>query len=409
MDTRSRRRVPRVDPRVFDAGVAVVLFVLLALSFGASVRAGQRPVDAWAWVLGALLTAPYAVHRRVPWVALAVALAALVAFSLMHYAPYPGLSVFVLLFGITLHGRRRDSLVALGATAVAFVVALLAQPAGVVAVSDVISTMLATAVAWLAGDNLRQRRLRWEAMEERARMLEREREDRDRAAVAAERLRIARELHDVVAHSMSVIAVQAGVGRHVIDTDVAAARNALGVIESTSRDALTEMRRMLGVLRQGDEAAARRPMPGLADVPTLVVETRRAGLGVTLDSTGAVRDLPAGVDLTAYRVVQEALTNVLKHGGPVAHVRIACSDDRVELEVTDEGRPVSVGSGGSKGFGGSAGVGGSTGVGGSDPGGHGLLGMGERVALYGGSFEAMPRPGGGFRVHASLPYAAGSA
>ena len=395
MAMRSRRQTPRIDPRVFDAGVAVVLFVLLALSFGASVRAGQRPVDAWAWVLGVLLTAPYAVHRRAPWVALGVTLAALVAFSLLHYAPYPGLSVFVLIFGIALHGTRRDSLAALAAVVVAFVVALLAQPAGVVAVSDVISTMLATAVAWLAGDNLRQRRLRWEALEERTRMLEREREDRDRAAVAAERLRIARELHDVVAHSMSVIAVQAGVGRHVIETDVTAARDALGVIESTSREALVEMRRLLGVLRQENEGAAMRPMPGLADIPTLVAETRRAGLGVTLDSTGAVREVPAGVDLAAYRVVQEALTNVLRHGGPVAHVRVACSHDRVELEVTDEGRPRSTRIEPSRNA--------ESGTG------HGLLGMRERVALYGGSFEAAPRPGGGFRVHASLPYAVGSA
>lgn len=395
MAMRSRRQTPRIDPRVFDAGVAVVLFVLLALSFGASVRAGQRPVDAWAWVLGVLLTAPYAVHRRAPWVALGVTLAALVAFSLLHYAPYPGLSVFVLIFGIALHGTRRDSLAALAAVVVAFVVALLAQPAGVVAVSDVISTMLATAVAWLAGDNLRQRRLRWEALEERTRMLEREREDRDLAAVAAERLRIARELHDVVAHSMSVIAVQAGVGRHVIETDVTAARDALGVIESTSREALVEMRRLLGVLRQENEGAAMRPMPGLADIPTLVAETRRAGLGVTLDSTGAVREVPAGVDLAAYRVVQEALTNVLRHGGPVAHVRVACSHDRVELEVTDEGRPRSTRIEPSRNA--------ESGTG------HGLLGMRERVALYGGSFEAAPRPGGGFRVHASLPYAVGSA
>lgn len=382
--------MPRIDPRIFDAGLAAVLFVLLALSFGASVRAGQRPVDAWTWALGVLLTAPYAVHRRVPWVALAVTLGALLTFSLLNYAPYPGLSVFVLLFGITVHGRRRDSLVALAATVAAFVVALLAQPAGVVALSDVVSTMLATAVAWLAGDNLRQRRLRWEAMEERARMLEREREERDRAAVTAERLRIARELHDVVAHSMSVVAVQAGVGKHVIETDQAAARDALGVIESTSRSALAEMRRMLGVLREGDEAAAMRPMPGLADIPALVRETRRGGLGVTLDSNCAEGELPAGVDLTAYRVVQEALTNVLRHGGPVAHVRVTCAEDHVELEVTDDGRPR-----------------------GTEPvdaePGHGLVGMRERVALYGGSFEAGRRPGGGFRVHASLPYAAGPA
>src|SRR5690349_21078092 len=336
MDTRWRRRPRRLDPQLADALVAAAVFVLLVFSFGATVRAGQRPVDTGAWVLGVLLTAPYAVHRRAPWLSLVVTLGALLAFSLMHYAPYPGLSAFALLFGLALHGRRRDSLLALGATVFAFCMAIIAQPAGVVSASDVISTMLATAVAWLAGDNLRQRRLRWAAMEDRARLLEREREDRDRAAVAAERLRIARELHDVIAHSMSVIAVQAGVGRHVIGTDTAAASDALGVIESTSRDTLTEMRRMLGVLRDG-EAAASHPMPGLADIRALVADTRRAGLGVTVHSTGHVAGLPAGVELAAYRVVQEALTNVLRHGGPVARVRVACSDGRVELEVDDDG------------------------------------------------------------------------
>ena len=397
MDTRTRRRPRRLDPRVADGLVALGLFVLLVLSFGTDVRAGQRPVEAWAWILGILLTAPYAVHRRAPWVALTVTLGALVAFSLMNYAPYPGLSAFALLFGLALHGQRRDSLLALVATVGAFSLALATQPAGIVALSDVISTILATAVAWLAGDNLRQRRLRWAAMEERARLLERERDDRDRAAVTAERLRIARELHDVVAHSMSVIAVQAGVGRHVIDRDRAAARDALGVIESTSRGALTEMRRMLGVLRQGDDAAMQ-PMPGLADIPALVAETRRAGLGVAVNSTGVVADVPAGVDLAAYRVVQEALTNVLKHGGPVAHVRLDCSEGRVELEVADEGRGERQGRHDTRGR--------ETGI--ASGAGQGLIGMRERVELYGGTFEAGSRPGGGFRVHATLPYAAGS-
>ena len=391
MEWRTPRPPRGIDPRLTDAVVAVALFVVLVLSFGATPGAAQRPADIWAWLLALLLTAPYAVHRRYPWAALAVALTALLAFSLLHYAAFPGVSVFVLLFGLALHGSRRDSLVAFGATLAAFVVALEAQPAGVVTPSDVVSTLLATAVAWLAGDNLRQRRLRWAAMEERTRLLEREREDRARAAVAAERLRIARELHDIVAHSMSVVAVQAGVGRHVIDTDVAAAGQALAVIETTSRDALVDLRRMLGVLRRGDEAAATRPMPGLADIPALVAETRAAGLGVTLESSGTVADVPAGVNLAAYRVVQESLTNVIKHGGPVAHVRIACDENGIEVDVTDDGRPEehlpSTRGGGS---------------------GHGLIGMRERVELYGGRFEAGPRPGGGYRVQALLPYAGGS-
>jgi signal transduction histidine kinase len=391
MEWRTPRPRRGLGPRLTDAVVAVGLFVVLVLSFGATPGAAQRPADVWAWVLALLLTAPYAVHRRYPWGALAVVLAALLAFSLLHYAAFPGVSVFVLLFGLALHGGRRDSLVALGASVAAFVVALAAQPAGVVTPSDVVSTLLATAVAWLAGDNLRQRRLRWTAMEERTRLLEREREERARAAVAAERLRIARELHDIVAHSMSVVAVQAGVGRHVIDTDVAAAGQALAVIETTSRDALVDLRRMLGVLRRGDEVAATRPMPGLTDIPGLVAETRAAGLGVTLESSGTVADVPAGVNLAAYRVVQESLTNVIKHGGAVAHVRISCGENGIEVEVTDGGRPEEhLGppqSGGS---------------------GHGLLGMRERVELYGGQFEAGPRPGGGYRVRARLPYAGGS-
>lgn len=370
--------------------MAAVLFASLVGNFGKPPTTGQRSVDVWAWALAALMSAPYAVHRRLPWPALAVGLGSLVAYSLLHYAPYPGLPIFVLLLGVSLHGTRRDSVVALAATTSGFLVALAAQPPGVTGAQDWYASLLSIAVAWLAGDNARERRLRWAAMEERAHVLEREREERDRAAIAAERLRIARELHDVVAHSMSVVAVQAGVGKHVIETDLAAARDALAVIESTSRSALVEMRRMLGVLREGDESAAMQPMPGLSDVPGLVAETRRAGLGVTLESSCAARDLPAGVDLAAYRVVQEALTNVMRHGGPVATVRLSCAEGRVEVEVTDEGRP-----GGSPS---------------PTPGsGHGLLGMRERVAVYGGSFEAGRRPGGGFRVHASLPYAAGPA
>ncbi|WP_460628213.1 sensor histidine kinase [Intrasporangium mesophilum] len=379
-------QMPRMDPRVFDAVVAAVLLALLVLSFPGRVMPGQRPADGAAWLLAIGLSAPYAVHRRYPSAALAVALAALVAWSAAHFAPYPALGVFAVLFGITLHGgRRRESVISLVATLVALVAALALQPPGVAGPSDWAATLLAALVAWLGAHNLRQRRLRWAALEERALLVERERAERERAAVAAERLRIARELHDVVAHSMSLIAVQAGVGAHVIDTDVASARAALDVIESTSRDALTEMRRMLGVLRDGTEPVDVRPAHGLADLDDLVAEVRRSGLGVLLDRPADVR-LPASLDLTAYRVVQESLTNVLRHGGPVAHVRLGMTDDCMTIEVTDEGRtsaerrdaPV-------------------------ESGGHGLAGMRERIALYGGTFEAGPLAGGGFRVRAVLP------
>ena len=240
--------------------------------------AAQRPADVWAWVLALLLTAPYAVHRRYPWGALAVVLAALLAFSLLHYAAFPGVSVFVLCSGspctavaglaASRSGRRWQP---------SSWPSQRSRPAWSRPATRVDAAR--HSVAWLAGDNLRQRRLRWTAMEERTRLLEREREERARAAVAAERLRIARELHDIVAHSMSVVAVQAGVGRHVIDTDVAAAGQALAVIETTSRDALVDLRRMLGVLRRGDEVAATRPMPGLTDIPASSRRRGRPGWG----------------------------------------------------------------------------------------------------------------------------------
>jgi signal transduction histidine kinase len=199
-------------------------------------------------------------------------------------------------------------------------------------------------------------------------LLEREREERDRAAVTTERLRIARELHDVVAHSMSVIAVQAGVGHHVIDTDVAEARRALGAIEDTSRSSLTEMRRLLGVLRESDDAASRSPAHGLGDLARLIAQTRRSGLGVTLERSGSDHNLPAGADLAAYRIVQEGLTNVLKHGGPVAHVLVECTDRVLSIEITDDGGPR-----------------GSTDA--ADGAGHGLIGMRET-----GLVKAHPLP-----------------
>jgi signal transduction histidine kinase len=371
---------------VVDAVVAAVLLGLLLASYDRPPGGGQRPVDLGAWLLAMGLTLPYAIHRRAPWVALAVTLGSLVAYSALRYAPYPGISVFVLLFGIAVHGTRRASATAYAATMAALVLSLAAQPAGVAGASDWLSTLLAATVAWLAGDNIRQRRARWAALQERALLLEREREERDRAAVTAERLRIARELHDVVAHAMSVIAVQAGVGGHVIDTDVVEARRALGVVEDTSRRALTEMRRLLGVLREGDGEASLAPVHGLGDLPQLVAQTRGTGLGVTLDSSVVEGDLPPGLDATAYRIIQEGLTNVIKHGGPVAHVRVDCTDRVLSIEIIDDGRPS-----------GSSGTPVGTG--------QGLVGMRERVAMFEGEFTAAHRPGGGFRLHASLPYA----
>ncbi len=204
-------------------------------------------------------------------------------------------------------------------------------------------------------------------------------------------LRIAREVHDVVAHTMSVVAVHAGTGRMVADEDPAAARQALATIETTTRSALVEMRRMLGVLRgsDGEEPGSLAPAPGLGDLDALVADVVQSGVVVEVRVVGDRADVPAGVDLAAYRIVQEALTNVIKHAGPVkVTIAVHYTDDAVTVEVDDEGP-----------------------VGRDSPSvlaapGHGLVGMRERVAMYHGHLEVGPGPIGGFRVAARLPFGA---
>ena len=248
------------------------------------------------------------------------------------------------------------------------------------------------AVSFFAGENARYRKARWDAVVERAERAEREREEYERRAVMDERLRIARELHDVVAHSMSVIAVQAGTGHHLLKSDPAQAERALAVVEETSRTALVEMRRMLGVLRDADDAPGddatgpRTPAVGLGALSDLVARVRNAGLAVELTTTGSFDDLSPGVDLSAYRIVQEALTNVIKHGGEMALVSVCRDDSGLVLDISDQGdrAGVKVASSG-------------THVG------QGLIGMRERVVVLGGTFSAGPSAVGGYRVHAVLP------
>jgi len=261
----------------------------------------------------------------------------------------------------------------------------------------VVSNALVVAAAWLLGHFVGVRRAytarledRTAELEERTAQLDQAREELARRAVTEERLRLARELHDVVAHAMSVIAVQSGVGAHVADTQPEEAAKALAAIEATSRAALTELRRLLGVLRQNSEPQGDlAPVPGLADLDSLLAEVAKAGLAVRLRVEGSPSQLPAGVDLSAYRIVQEALTNVVKHAGPAsAQVRIRYGDHDVTVEVTDNGRGVMALAGD-----------GRVGTG------HGLIGMRERVTAFGGDLEVGPCPGGGFRVAARLPLA----
>ncbi|MCT9091329.1 sensor histidine kinase [Streptomyces sp. ASQP_92] len=247
-------------------------------------------------------------------------------------------------------------------------------------------------LAWVLGDSMRTRKAYFAQLEERASRLEREREAQAKVAVAAERARIARELHDVVAHNVSVMVVQADGAAYVMDTSPEQARTALETISTTGRQALAEMRRLLGVLRTGEhqEAGEYVPQPDVQQIEDLVETVRGAGLTVDFKIEGTPRPLPSGVELTAYRIVQEALTNTRKHGGPDAgaSVRLVYFDDGLGLLVEDDGR------------------GAAHEVyedGGADGQGHGLIGMRERIGMVGGTLDAGPRPGGGFRISALLP------
>lgn len=238
---------------------------------------------------------------------------------------------------------------------------------------------------WLTGFVLSRRAEHTLELQELAHQLRQEREEDARAAVLEERARIARELHDVVAHSVSVMVVQAGGVRRLLRDDQGREREALLVVEQIGRSALTEMRRMLGVLRTEGEAQtpALAPQPGLAYLDRLVDQVRQAGLEVAVHVEGEPVPMPQGVDLSAYRIVQEGLTNALKHAGRAhADVTVRYGDSRVELEVADDGAGAAAGDGM----------------------GHGLVGMQERVALYGGTLEAGPRAGGGYVLRAVLPW-----
>ncbi|WP_327235192.1 sensor histidine kinase [Streptomyces sp. NBC_01317] len=247
-------------------------------------------------------------------------------------------------------------------------------------------------LAWVLGDSLRTRRAYFDQLEERATRLEKEREAQAKVAVAAERARIARELHDVVAHNVSVMVVQADGAAYVLDAAPDQAKQALETISSTGRQALAEMRRLLGVLRTGDtrEGGEYVPQPDVDQIEDLVEQVRRAGLTVDFKIEGTARPLPSGVELTAYRIVQEALTNSRKHGGPDvgASVRLVYFDDGLGLLVEDDGRGAAHE---------------MYEDGGADGRGHGLIGMRERVGMVGGTLDAGPRPGGGFRISALLP------
>ena len=240
-------------------------------------------------------------------------------------------------------------------------------------------------LAWVLGDSMRYRRAYYASLEDRAARLERERDAQARVAAVAERARIARELHDVIAHNVSVMVVQADGASYALATDPGRAKEALAAISATGRQALAEMRRMLGVLRREEDGPTelRAPQPGIGELGELLDQARMAGLPVSFTVEGDPQPMPGGVALAAYRIVQESLTNTRKHAGPVASASVVLrySADAVVLAISDDGRGAAA----------------------PDGAGHGLTGMRERVATYGGSVAAGPRSGGGFEVVATLP------
>jgi signal transduction histidine kinase len=266
---------------------------------------------------------------------------------------------------------------------VAAVWRLVAQPVPQDSWRALISYGVTIGAIWLSGLYISTRRKYTLSLEERAERLERERDAQAEVATAAERARIARELHDVIAHSISVMVVQADGAAYTVDSDAARARRAMEAIGGTGRQALMEMRRMLGVLRESDGAATLAPQPGVEQLTDLVEQIRAAGLPVELEVDGDRLSLPVGQELAIYRIVQEALTNVMKHAGPVATARVALhyGARAIEVRIRDDGRGATF----------------------TDGRGHGLVGMRERAAVYGGDVSAEPAPGGGFEVVARLP------
>jgi signal transduction histidine kinase len=389
--TSGSRRLP-ASAWLFDSGLALVAAGLSTAVFVENpvIRGLPRGMLALAFVLALLHTLPLAARRRFPGAVLAASVASGLAVAALGLPPeILVMVILVAVYSVAAYGDRWVSLAGLAAAELGSAAVQLTP--GRFNAPTVVTNALVIAAAWLLGHFVGVRRA-YTARLERTAELERARAELARRAVVEERLRLARELHDVVAHSISVIAVQSGVGAHVATTQPEEAAKALAAIEVTSRAALTELRRLLGVLRQeGEPEGSLTPVPGLADLDALLAEVAKAGLAVRLRVEGTPSPLPPGVDLSAYRIVQEALTNVVKHAGPArAQVVIGYRDQEVTVEVTDDGRGVTAPTSDGR-----ARVG------------HGLIGMRERVQVFGGDLETGPRPGGGFRVAARLPLAAG--
>ena len=381
-----RARLDERRPRgrrslAFDLALAVVA---TAAELGQVIGAAGTP-SPWALVLAVVAGAVLVLRRQAPLAVFATTLAAGAAIVALGDEP-SGAPVFIALYTTAALCELRLSVAALAPTVVV-VAALSAATADSPGreTSATFGAVIAVSLAigsWALGAYAQARRRYLRELQERAAYAEREREQLARIAVHEERASIARELHDIVAHSVSVMLVGVRGARDVLRSSPDAADDTLARVERSGEQSLTELRRILALLREPEQTAESRPQPSLAELDELVANYRAAGLPVRLEVIGEPLPLPSGVELSVYRIVQEALTNALKHADPtIVAVRLAFRDTRLELEVVDDGMPRP----------------------GAAATGQGLIGMRERVALLGGELETAPRAGGGFRVAAHLP------
>jgi signal transduction histidine kinase len=368
--------------RRWSADLAIA--VALTVASQAELWGAQLRHPAAAAVTTAFVTLALAVRRKWPAAVGALALVVLCLHQLAigdaeHASAFTVLAIVVATFSLGAHAAPRLALrIGLGGIAAFLAIAAVkSKPVG-----DVAFVAVVLFAPWLAGLELHRRAGRERQLEAHVTDVGQQAEQRARAAVEEERARIARELHDVVAHAMSVIVVQAGAERRVLGDGQESTRAVLETIERTGRQALGEMRRLLGMMRSEDQSLALAPQPSVAYLADLCEQVRTAGLPVELEIAGDPVPLPPGVDVSAYRIVQEALTNALKHAGPArARVRVTYQHKDLEVEITDDGQGATAAS--------------RTG--------HGLVGMRERVTVYGGQLHAGNRASGGYAVHVRLP------
>ncbi len=377
-------RARGIDPRTVDAVVAVALVAGVV-----AVAAAWKHHGPLTLLAAAASCATVAWRRRVPAAATAVAVVSITAAGVGSHGAHTTIEPIAAVLDYYMLGRLsiqrgRPKVDAVLLVAAVAVIVIVGGNPGVVEVATQWTPFVG--VPFAAGRAVGSRAALTRELQANAQRLEREQQERARHAAAEERNRIARELHDVVAHGVSVMVIQTQAARRVAVTDREAARDALSSVQSCGRDALMEMRRMIGVLRHGDEELAGATAPALSQLGALITRARAAGLPVELRIDGEARELSPGLDLVAFRVVQEALTNAIKHAGPArALVRVTFTTGALELDISDTGRGPALADGD------------------TDATGQGLVGMRERLVLYGGELQAGRARGGGFRVRARIP------